>query len=524
MKKYLLAALMSMVVGMGVAADTSNNPEIFPPIIPKNILLEYLKAAYRYTDITASNLVIYIDAQDNKMLVLAQGYAIERAREAQSNAVNIAAADATTKMNWAIVTAATNCSEVSRLVMLEAIKTSTNVALEADAVLKTQMEAFTTEKMQRAHNYAYTFTTNQIALVRADAQMWDATTLSSAKGYADGQDAIILQDAKDFSTNNLAIAKAYTDQKLVSVYRFKGTCTYAELQAKTGMSVGDVWLVTDKDNESYAYIEDGGVSSWKPIGKSFDLSNYATIAYVDGKDDTITASIMTLSNTVASNKTEAAENLATAKSNLEGQITTKYGEATSYTDNAVSVASNNLEVTGNARLAAAKTYADQYANQAPGYADVKTKAEGALQNNATAMRASTDFATVVKELVPAEVNNKKTLQTVTGSFPNSVALTTAKDVVYYTGASASTLTFSFSSDAATDGVYTWELMISSDQNIASCTMGTGVEWVGNDKETNPSHTYSRIDSSRTTHVFAVRQIKMGSTSVWQVAYNYSFKR
>jgi len=122
---------------------------------------------------------------------------------------------------------------------------------------------------------------------------------------------------------------------------------------------------------------------------------------------------------------------------------------------------------------------------------------------------------------------KETLNTTTTAQPSTWQFDTSTAVLRYSATSLSTINFNFSVMGASDapnGVYTWELIISSDQDIASCTMGTGVTYVGNDKTTNPTHSYARIDSARTYHVFAVRAFKTDSGfGNWQVAYNYSFK-
>ena len=65
-----------------------------------------------------------------------------------------------------------------------------------------------------------------------------------------------------------------TTAAVASVFKYKGTkSTYQDVQAVTGMSVGDVWFV-EADNSEYAY--NGTV--WEELGPTIDLSAYATTA------------------------------------------------------------------------------------------------------------------------------------------------------------------------------------------------------------------------------------------------------
>lgn len=65
-------------------------------------------------------------------------------------------------------------------------------------------------------------------------------------------------------------------QSITAVYKYKGSCAYAELPEEDN-TVGDVWDVTDAHDTYPAgtnYAWNG--SSWDPLAGSVDLSNYVT--------------------------------------------------------------------------------------------------------------------------------------------------------------------------------------------------------------------------------------------------------
>lgn len=66
------------------------------------------------------------------------------------------------------------------------------------------------------------------------------------------------------------------EEKVTAVLHYKGTCTYAELTAKTGMEIGDTWNVTTANGSipagtNYAYSG----TDWDPLGGTVDLSSYS---------------------------------------------------------------------------------------------------------------------------------------------------------------------------------------------------------------------------------------------------------
>lgn len=67
---------------------------------------------------------------------------------------------------------------------------------------------------------------------------------------------------------------------ITAIYRYKGSCTYAELTAKTDAAVGDVWNVTDKGGTNYACItaKTANANAWDPLGMVIDLTPYMKTA------------------------------------------------------------------------------------------------------------------------------------------------------------------------------------------------------------------------------------------------------
>ena len=72
---------------------------------------------------------------------------------------------------------------------------------------------------------------------------------------------------------------------LSTVYKWKGSCTWAQLIAKTDAVVGDVWNITDKDGMNYGckVAATAGEESWDALGTTttISLDGYYTSSQVD---------------------------------------------------------------------------------------------------------------------------------------------------------------------------------------------------------------------------------------------------
>lgn len=77
---------------------------------------------------------------------------------------------------------------------------------------------------------------------------------------------------------NIDLSSYALKSDVTSVYRVKGSCTWAVLIAKTDAEVGDVWNVTDKQGHNYVctVAKTSGADSWDDIGGTVDLSSYVT--------------------------------------------------------------------------------------------------------------------------------------------------------------------------------------------------------------------------------------------------------
>ena len=135
-------------------------------------------------------------------------------------------------------------------------------------------------------------------------------------------------DADTSAAKSIAGAKKYADEKIAravsSVYKVKGTCTYAELP-ESGNANGDVWNVTDAQGNvpagtNYVWLasEDGG--SWDALAGTVDLSPYFK---TEDFNKTLTAdtSFTSVKNTAeaAATKTE----LAAVKTEVNTALTEK---------------------------------------------------------------------------------------------------------------------------------------------------------------------------------------------------------
>lgn len=122
-------------------------------------------------------------------------------------------------------------------------------------------------------------------------------------------------NADTSASKSIAGAKKYADEKIAtavsSVYKVKGTCTYAELPESENAN-GDVWNVTDAHGNvpagtNYVWLasEDGG--SWDALAGTVDLSPYfKTVDF--NKTLTADTSFTSVKNTAeaAATKTELA--------------------------------------------------------------------------------------------------------------------------------------------------------------------------------------------------------------------------
>lgn len=149
-------------------------------------------------------------------------------------------------------------------------------------------------------------------------------------------------DADTSASKSIAGAKKYADEKIAtavsSVYKVKGTCTYAELPV-SGNANGDVWNVTDAHGNvpagtNYVWLASEGGGSWDALAGTVDLSPYfKTVDF--NKTLTADTSFTSVKNTAeaAATKTEldAVKKTADAAA-VKTEVNTALAEKVAKTD------------------------------------------------------------------------------------------------------------------------------------------------------------------------------------------------
>lgn len=139
--------------------------------------------------------------------------------------------------------------------------------------------------------------------------------------------------------------------QLSVVYKYKGSCTYAELLKKTDANVGDVWNVTDAHDNvpagtNYAcYLNDTGVKAWDALGGSIDLSNYVTSTQLKTVSDNLDTLKTTVEgqDTLLTQHTETLAELDTQVKDNHNQLVTNTADITNLKTD---LSTTNTNVTG----------------------------------------------------------------------------------------------------------------------------------------------------------------------------------
>ena len=134
------------------------------------------------------------------------------------------------------------------------------------------------------------YTDSQINAIKGDSYK-TGTTLASLESNLGAEklriDAILQDAPEDLHSFKDVDTKIKTS--ISSVYKVKGSCTYAELLKKSGQTEGDVWNVTDAHGNvpagtNYVWAKGEGetTAKWDALGGTIDLSPYATKTITDG--------------------------------------------------------------------------------------------------------------------------------------------------------------------------------------------------------------------------------------------------
>lgn len=152
------------------------------------------------------------------------------------------------------------------------------------------------------------------------------TTISTVSGAVVSTSAAVKTLSGDVVT--------YVDNKVSSVYRYKGSKDTVSQLPTSNNVIGDVWNVVSGSGTigTASYVPPGTNyawtgSEWDALGGTIDLSTYATKSYVDGKTSGITNMVTDISNLQTNLGT-----LSGSVSGFSGQVINNYYTKTN-TDN-----------------------------------------------------------------------------------------------------------------------------------------------------------------------------------------------
>ena len=323
----------------------------------------------QYTDDTFATKIALQTAQND--ITTAYTKAVGDAKVEVYDSATTFATNVKNELNGTISTVKNNLEALSGVV--ESISTNIGDNYVTTDKLNTTVETLES-KISTAKDNAIssgkTYTDAQITAAKeySDGKLSAATeSLKSTITVVDNKVTALSGNVHTTITNvQTALTKTIND-KVATAYRYKGSCTYAELPA-SGSVIGEVWNVTDANGNFPAgtnYAWDG--SNWDALGGSIDLSPYAKTEDVNKKIETINQTNADLQSAIG-NVSAATETLVgkvsaatvatyatkTALQTAQDNITTAYtkaigdakaeaiGTASGYTDAQVLAAKNAL--------------------------------------------------------------------------------------------------------------------------------------------------------------------------------------
>lgn len=152
-----------------------------------------------------------------------------------------------------------------------------DLAGAAAAVLGASGNAWATNKtVWAAYNYANAHvisTANPHGVTASQVGLGNVTNESKATMFASPN----FTGTATYNGTELA-----TKADISSVFKFKGSLTYAQIIALTTAKVGDVYLASDQSGKEYVCVvaDTAGAGSWELLGIAVDLSAYALTANV----------------------------------------------------------------------------------------------------------------------------------------------------------------------------------------------------------------------------------------------------
>lgn len=148
------------------------------------------------------------------------------------------------------------------------------------------------------------YTDSQINAIKGKSYETGTTlaSLESKLGTEKGRIDAILKDApNDLKSFNDVETKI--NASISSVYKVKGSCTYAELLKKSNQTEGDVWNVTDAHDNvpagtNYVWAKGEGetTAKWDALGGTIDLSGYVSASSFNTLEQTVTGHTTDITN------------------------------------------------------------------------------------------------------------------------------------------------------------------------------------------------------------------------------------
>lgn len=139
-------------------------------------------------------------------------------------------------------------------------------------------------------------------------------SLTTSTVTSGGSGLVVASDVKSYITSQINAAQ-------VSVLKYKGSCTYAELPKSP--AEGDVWNVTDAHDDVPAgtnYAWDG--DSWDPLAGAVDLSPYLTSATAASTYATKSALTSGLAEKANTEHTHEIADVTSLQTTLNGKVPT----------------------------------------------------------------------------------------------------------------------------------------------------------------------------------------------------------
>ena len=371
--------------------------------------------------------------------------------------------------------------------------TKTGVTSDITAAKTSVYGSGTTAAAADATTKANNAKSDAIAAAAASAE-----TLNNSIEAVDGKVSTLSGNVHTTIANVQTALTQTINNKVATAYRYKGSCTYAQLTGKTAEFTGEVWNVTDANGNFPAgtnYAWDG--KKWDALGGSVDLSPYALKTEVTGATKTLQDNIDAANRRIDT----VSGNLNTFKADVAKTYATKTGVTSDITSAKNSVYSSATT----AAAADAKKKAD----------DAKSGAIAAAAASAKTLQTNIDAANGRIDTVSTSLNTFKT--TVADTYATKTGVTSdikdAKDSVYSSATTAAAADAKKKADAAYSSATTAAAASAKTLNSSIEAVDDRVDTVSgnlNTFKTNVANTYA-------TKTGVTSDITAAKTSVYSSA-------